>query len=147
MNGSSMRAIGLLGLIAVSWSAACEARQPAPAGASVAASTVPIAGRSSSQIRVGLVLVAPDELQAPLPAPAQLDFPASPSAVMCRSQTSAYRECATPFRGNVVLSREFGGTGCVEGGNWGWREGVVWVDHGCAAVFLKQSAAIAMSNS
>lgn len=146
MNSSCKRAIGLLGLIAVSWSAVCEARQPAPAGASVAASTTPTAGRSSGQFRVGLVLVAADELQAPSPALDQLDFPASPNAVMCRSETSGYRECATPFRGNVVLSRELGGTGCVEGGNWGWREGAVWVDHGCAAVFLKQSAAIAMSS-
>ena len=146
MNSSSMRAIGLMSLIAVSWSAACEAGQPAPAAATVAASTEPTA-RSSAQFRVGLVLVAADEQQAPLPALAELDFPASPNAVMCRSEASTYRECATPFRGNVVLSRELSGTGCVDGGNWGWREGAVWVDNGCAAVFLKQSAAIAVSNA
>lgn len=94
-------------------------------------------------MRVGLVLVAADELQATPPAPSQLDFPASPSAVMCRSDTEGYRECATPFRGRVVLSREVDDTRCVEGRNWGWREGAVWVDHGCSAVFLRASAATA----
>lgn len=145
MNNSSMRAIGLMSLV-LCWSTVCEAAQPAPAGSAAPRTTAP-AARSSAQFRVGLVLVAADELQQPLPTPAQLDFPASANAVMCRSDTSAYRECATPFRGNVVLSRELGGTGCVEGGNWGWREGAVWVDQGCAGVFLRQSAATAVSSA
>lgn len=140
MNSSCKRAIGLLGLIAVSWSAVCEVRQPHPT-ANPGAS--PTTGRTSAQLRIGLVLVAANELQTVPPAPSQLDFPASPSAVLCRSDAAGYRECATPFRGRVLLSREVDNTRCVEGRNWGWREGAVWVDRGCAAVFLRASAAIA----
>ncbi|MBA2239614.1 MAG: DUF3011 domain-containing protein [Lysobacter sp.] len=64
---------------------------------------------------------------------------------MCRSQSAAYRECRTPFREKVVLSRELDGTSCIEGRDWGWSEGAVWVDRGCAAVFLRQSAADGIS--
>lgn len=138
MIGSKKQALGLSCLIAVSWSAACEVRQPHPTADSA---TTSITGRHSAQMRVGLVLVAADDFPAAPPAPDQLDFPASPSAVLCSSDAAGYRECATPFRGRVVLSRELDNTRCVEGRNWGWREGAVWVDHGCAAVFLKASAA------
>ena len=98
-------------------------------------------------MRVGLVLVAANELQTAIPAPAQLDFPASPNAVLCSSDAAGYRECETPFRGGVVLSRELADTRCVEGGNWGWREGAVWVDRGCTAVFLSVSAATATAGA
>lgn len=138
MKGSSKRALGLFCLFAVSWSAACEVRQPHPTADS---GIRPTTGHHSAQMRVGLVLVAADDLPDAPPAPDQLDFPASPSAVLCSSDAAGYRECATPFRGRVVLSRELDDTRCVEGRNWGWREGAVWVDHGCAAVFLRVSAA------
>lgn len=144
MKSSSKQALGLLALIAVCWPAMCEVRQPHPAGYS---GTTPTAGRASSQMRVGLVLVAANESQAALPAPSQLDFPASPSAVLCSSDVAGYRECETPFRGSVVLSRELDDTRCVEGRNWGWREGAVWVDRGCTAVFLSASAAIATAGA
>lgn len=140
MNSSCKRAIGLFCLIAVSWSAVCEVRQPHPTTNS---GTTPTNGRASAQMRIGLVMVAADALQAVPPVPSELDFPASPSAILCRSDTAGYRECATPFRGKVVLSRELDNTRCVEGRNWGWREGAVWVDHGCAAVFLRASTNIA----
>jgi len=98
--------------------------------------------RSSGQMRVGLTLVAVDTpASAPLPDPAGLGYPASPSAVLCRSEGDGYRECRTPFRGRVLLSREVADTRCVENGNWGWRDGAVWVDRGCAAVFVQAAAA------
>lgn len=140
MKSSSKRALGLLALIAVCYPAVSEVRQPHPTAYPGA---TPTTGRASAQLRVGLVLVAANELQTPLPAPAQLDFPASPNAVLCSSDAAGYRECETPFRGRVVLSRELDDSRCVEGRNWGWREGAVWVDRGCTAVFLSASAAIA----
>lgn len=144
MRTSFKQAMGLLGLIAVSWSAPCEVRQPQPTAHSGA---TPTTGRASAQLRVGLVLVAADELQPALPAPAELDFPASPNAVLCSSDAAGYRECKTPFRGRVVLSRELDDARCVEGRNWGWREGAVWVDRGCTAVFLSASAATATAGA
>ncbi|MDI9238862.1 DUF3011 domain-containing protein [Lysobacter sp. LF1] len=95
---------------------------------------------SSAQMRVGLTLVAPEEAQRPLPAPGELDFPASPHAVLCDSQNRGYRECRTPFRGPVKLARETAATRCVENRNWGWHEGAVWVDDGCGAVFMREDS-------
>lgn len=95
------------------------------------------AGTSSGQMRVGLTIVDPQQAAEPLPVPAELDFPASPHAVLCDAKGQGYRECRTPFRGPVQLSRETAGTRCVENRTWGWREGAVWVDGGCAAVFMR----------
>ncbi len=94
-----------------------------------------IAGSSSGAMRVGLTLVDGPP-PAALPDPASLDFPATARAIRCESQGQHYRECQTPFRGPVALAREVSGTRCVEDQNWGWREGRVWVDRGCAAVFV-----------
>lgn len=93
------------------------------------------AAASSGVMRVGLTLV--DE-QAPtrLPDPASLDFPANARAIRCESDGQRYRECQTPFHGPVTLAREVSGTRCIRDQNWGWREGRVWVDQGCAAVFV-----------
>lgn len=99
---------------------------------------VPVwAGSSQSVMRVGLTLTGPAQAEAPLPDPAELDYPASRSAVLCDGTGSGYRECRTPFRGPVTLSREVAATRCEQGRNWGWREGTVWVDGGCAAVFMR----------
>lgn len=96
------------------------------------------AGASRAQMRIGLTVVAAQPGVAErLPAPAELEFPASPNAVMCRSDDHGYRECRTPFRGPVALSREVAATRCVEDVNWGWRNGAVWVDRGCSAVFVR----------
>jgi hypothetical protein len=98
------------------------------------------AGAGQAQLHIGLTIVDPNEVQAPLPAPDELDFPASRNAVLCGGQGAGYRECRTPFRGPVTLSREIAPTRCVQGRNWGWREGLVWVDDGCAAVFMRAGA-------
>lgn len=93
-------------------------------------------GASSSRMQVGLTLVS-GPTEAVLPDPASLDFPASASAIRCESEDQSYRECRTPFHGPVTLAREVSGTRCIEDENWGWREGRVWVDRGCAAVFMR----------
>jgi hypothetical protein len=112
------------------------------ASASFTASTVPtgplLAGASRAQMRIGLTLVAAQAgASERLPTPAELEFPASPNAVMCRSDDHGYRECRTPFHGPAALSREVATTRCVEDVNWGWRNGAVWVDRGCSAVFVR----------
>ncbi|WP_441816710.1 DUF3011 domain-containing protein [Lysobacter sp. TAF61] len=96
-----------------------------------------MASSSSGQMQVGLTLLAPDSTTTQPPDPASLDFPASPNAVLCHSPNRGYRECRTPFRGPVRLSREITGTRCVEDRNWGWRDGAIWVDQGCGAVFMR----------
>ena len=88
-------------------------------------------------MRVGLTVVAAESMTVALPEPSSLGYPASPVAVMCQSDDHGYRECRTPFHGPVTLSREVASTRCVEGRNWGWQEGTVWVDQGCAAVFVR----------
>ncbi len=145
MKSSTTLAIGILCLLVISGPALCEARFSHAAGFSATAGVAPSGVRSSAQLRVGLTLVSADESQVEPPSPVELDYPASPSALMCRSEAGAYRECRTPFRGKVVLSRELDGTRCIEGSNWGWREGAVWVDRSCAAVFLRESVAVAGS--
>lgn len=110
----------------------------ARSAASVVSTGPLLADASNTRMRIGLTLLAPRPGAAErLPAPGELEFPASPSAVMCRSDDHGYRECRTPFHGPVALSREVATTRCVEDVNWGWRNGAVWVDRGCSAVFVR----------
>ena len=107
-----------------------------------------LADTSSSRMRIGLTLVPAGPADTPVPEPASLGYPASPNAVLCRSDDQGrgdkvgrgYRECRTPFKGPVTLSREVGATRCIEDHNWGWRDGAVWVNQGCGAVFVRISA-------
>lgn len=102
-----------------------------------------LASASSTRMRIGLTLVAAEPADTPLPDPASLGYPASPNAVLCRSDDQGYRGyrvCRTPFQGRVTLSREVGATHCIEHRNWGWHDGAVWVDQGCGAVFVSTSA-------
>jgi len=59
--------------------------------------------------------------------------------VLCESQNNRYRECRTNFRGNAVLVQNISQTRCIEGQNWGSRDGMVWVDRGCKARFAQGS--------
>jgi hypothetical protein len=118
-----------------------EVSAPARFVAVPASTGVLLAGASRTRMRVGLTIVdAQPAAAGHLPAPAELEFPASPNAVMCRSDDHGYRECRTPFHGPVVLSREVAATRCIEDVNWGWRNGAVWVDRGCSAVFVRTGA-------
>ena len=55
--------------------------------------------------------------------------------LVCTSLNSRYHECALPFRGRAVLSRQLSNASCVEGRSWGQRRGVVWVSRGCRGRF------------
>ena len=65
--------------------------------------------------------------------------PGQSGSVLCESQNNRYRECRTNFRGNAVLSQNISQTRCVEGQNWGSRDGMVWVDRGCKGRFVQGS--------
>ena len=56
--------------------------------------------------------------------------------VSCESQ-GRYRECELEGFGNIVLQRQLSNAVCVEGQSWGVRNGRVWVDRGCRAVFAR----------
>lgn len=146
MTNSSKRPGGILGLL---WLLFClsppvlardEPRLSTPpyqgAAARPPALSRQYAGASSARMQVGLTLVSPGEETA-LPDPSSLDFPASANAIRCESESRGYRECRTPFHGPVTLAREVSATRCVEDENWGWHQGRVWVDRGCAAVFMR----------
>jgi hypothetical protein len=53
----------------------------------------------------------------------------------CESQDNRYRHCAVDTRAGVELVRGLSKTHCVEGRNWGYDRGGVWVNHGCRAEF------------
>ena len=60
--------------------------------------------------------------------------------VLCESENNRYRECRTNFRGNAVLTENVSRTRCVEGQNWGSRDGLVWVNAGCKGRFAQGSS-------
>ncbi|RNF84230.1 DUF3011 domain-containing protein [Montanilutibacter psychrotolerans] len=62
----------------------------------------------------------------------------SGNQVQCESVDNRYRECRTGFRGRAVMVRKLSDSACNEGQNWGARDGMVWVDRGCRAVFAEQ---------
>ncbi len=55
----------------------------------------------------------------------------------CKSYNYGYQMCQVDVGrgGGVYISRQISDTRCVEGRNWGWNRGGVWVDGGCAAEF------------
>lgn len=63
--------------------------------------------------------------------------------ILCESRDARYVECATPFRGAAMLSRQISSTRCVEGANFGSRPGLVWVRAGCRARFVEDDRYVA----
>lgn len=55
--------------------------------------------------------------------------------LVCTSQNNRYHECALPFRGRAVLTRQLSTASCVQGRSWGQRRNVVWVSRGCRGRF------------
>ena len=55
--------------------------------------------------------------------------------VVCTSDNNRYRECTTPFYGHARVTQQLSKKVCREGGNWGQRQGKVWVSDGCRARF------------
>ena len=58
------------------------------------------------------------------------------STVRCESDDHRSRHCRADTRGGVSLSRQLSRTPCVQGRNWGWDDGGVWVSQGCRAEFV-----------
>ena len=55
--------------------------------------------------------------------------------VRCESHDNRRNTCRTGWR-NATLTRQLSRTRCVEGQNWGSRNGQIWVDGGCRAEFV-----------
>ena len=53
----------------------------------------------------------------------------------CESSNNRQRRCDVRVREGVSLTRQLSSTRCVEGSNWGWDRGGIWVDRGCRAEF------------
>jgi hypothetical protein len=53
----------------------------------------------------------------------------------CESTDNRYRQCGNDLHGRAVLVRQLSETRCVEGQNWGLRNGRLWVDRGCRGIF------------
>ena len=58
--------------------------------------------------------------------------------VRCESTDYRYRMCQvdTGRGSDVRIGRQISNTACIEGRNWGWNRAGIWVDPGCAAVFV-----------
>ena len=57
--------------------------------------------------------------------------------VSCSSNDNRQQECAAPFRGRAVLVQQMSKTQCIEGRNWGYRNGRIWVTQGCRGRFAE----------
>lgn len=60
---------------------------------------------------------------------------AADERVRCESLDGQYKECRLDGSGAVILTRHLSDMKCVEGQNWGYRDGRVWVTGGCRAEF------------
>jgi hypothetical protein len=58
--------------------------------------------------------------------------------VRCDSNDYQYNFCAVDMGGGgrARVERKISGAPCIEGETWGWNRAGVWVNQGCAAVFL-----------
>ena len=66
--------------------------------------------------------------------------------VRCDSNDGHYRECSVGFADTVTVARQWSKTKCVRGENWGYRDGVIWVDEGCRADFNVVPSSIGMTS-
>lgn len=62
--------------------------------------------------------------------------PGHTSVVRCESNDNRQRSCPTGWS-SARLSRQLSNTRCIEGRNWGSRNGSVWVSGGCRAEFVQ----------
>ncbi len=60
--------------------------------------------------------------------------PGTVAAVRCESVNNRQQTCNTGWR-DAIIVRQLSSTRCVEGQNWGSRDGMVWVSNGCRADF------------
>lgn len=57
------------------------------------------------------------------------------NVIRCESQDNRERVCNTGWRRGATLVRQLSKAQCIEGRNWGQRNGAVWVSNGCRAEF------------
>ncbi|HJU38148.1 MAG TPA: DUF3011 domain-containing protein [Tahibacter sp.] len=57
-------------------------------------------------------------------------------SVECRSNDYRYTRCDVPWR-DARLARQISGSQCVRGQTWGIDRRGIWVDRGCAGVFVE----------
>jgi hypothetical protein len=59
-------------------------------------------------------------------------------SVGCASSGYQYQFCAVDLGrgGRAYLDRQTSNSPCVEGSTWGWNRAGIWVDQGCAGVFV-----------
>ena len=55
--------------------------------------------------------------------------------VRCESQDKRQRRCNVQVSRGVDIVRQLSDTRCVQGQNWGWDRGGIWVRGGCRAEF------------
>ncbi len=53
----------------------------------------------------------------------------------CESENNRQRRCNANVRRGVELVRQLSDTRCVQGQNWGWDRGGIWVTGGCRGEF------------
>lgn len=63
------------------------------------------------------------------------NYNGSAQVVRCESPRGARNQCRVDVRGGVRLLRQLSSTRCVQGRNWGYDHGGIWVSQGCRADF------------
>ena len=67
--------------------------------------------------------------------------------VRCDSNDGRYHECSAGYADSVTIARQWSKTKCVRGDNWGYRDGMIWVDEGCRADFNVVPSGMTSSSS
>ena len=71
------------------------------------------------------------------PAPAHAQGRPGPETFSCQSLDGQRKFCrADMSRGPLQMNRQLGDVRCIEGENWGYQDGGIWVDRGCRAEFM-----------
>jgi hypothetical protein len=60
-------------------------------------------------------------------------------SVQCESVDGRFKTCGNDLVGRVQLQRQLSSTRCVEGSNYGLRNGSIWVNGGCRGLFQARS--------
>ena len=72
--------------------------------------------------------------------PAHAQRPGGPGygqeQVRCESRDHRYQRCSVQWR-DAQIVRQLSSTQCRKGSNWGMDRGGLWVDRGCAGIFVE----------
>jgi hypothetical protein len=58
------------------------------------------------------------------------------NTIRCKSEGFGYEYCSVDTRGGVKLAEQLSDTPCQQEENWGYDRQGIWVDNGCAGVFV-----------